>query len=151
MYSYDRRLASSTDQILGLIVKKALTERNTEALVQAYVAELEEDWEESHEDADEAPWQSDAEHAKWLTKTFGILHKPHEVEQVMADAFVETYRHLVRHSVSRAEALDVFMFPLPGFPDQGVPKTIAVAVAQALARRDAAEANQMHEWAKAHS
>lgn len=150
-YRYHRVvLASNAHQILSMIVRKALDERNVDALVVAYREEIEEEFEETHEaeDGPPAPWETEAEHKKWQTKTFGILHKPNDVEKVMSDTYVATYRRLVGHPVSREQALEVFMFPLPGFPEEGVPKAVAVAVAEALARRDAAEANQMREWAK---
>lgn len=140
-YSYDRRrvVASRTSQILHLIVDKAMHERNVHSLVNAYVDELEEEWEEAHEDDDQRP-ETVADHDKWLTKTFGILHTSDDVEQAMANAFAATYRRLVKHPVSLEETLDVFIFPIPGFPTTGVPKAVAVEVAQAMARRDAAEA-----------
>lgn len=133
------------DQILNLIVKKVLEEREAGSLLQAYIDELEEDWEENHGGL--PVWESLAGRERWQTQTFGMLHCPN-VEKVMADTFVSVYRKLVQHPVTREEALEAFEFPHFGFPDHNVPESVAVAVATALAERDAVETNVMREWAK---
>lgn len=151
-YTYDRRhlvMASSAAQILDLIVAKALQRRSSEALVRAYLDELQEDWEEDNEGDDPPPQESVADHDKWLVRTFGLILNSQTLERVMADAFVRKYRQIIRHPVTREEVLEVFEFPIEGFPSDYAPRTIAVAVAEALATRDAMEANQLHEWAKA--
>lgn len=149
LYRYDRRthVASSAAQILQLIVQKALLDRNTEALVEAYFDELREDWEDENEGEDPAP-NTLSDHNQWLTRVFGILHSEPDVFRVMSDTYAATYRRLVKHTVSHGAAVEAFMFPL-GFPTRRVPKVVAVAVAEAVARQDAAEANHMRDLAQA--
>jgi len=147
LYRYDRRtrVASSAAQILQLIVQKALDDRNTEALVEAYFDELREDWGDGNEGEDPEPGGTSSDHNQWLTRVFGILHSEPDVFRVMSDTYAAIYRRLVKHTVSHGAAVEAFMFPL-GFPTRRVPKVVAVAVAEAMARRDAAEANQMRVW-----
>jgi len=141
-YSYKRtHVVASTHHILDMIVKKAVNGRNVEALVRAYNDEMEEDWEDSHSH-DERFEGSLADLRRWQTKTFGILHTREAVEKAMATAFVELYIQLAKTGATRATALEVFDFP-DGFPEEGVPKHIAVMVGEALAREDAAGANYM--------
>lgn len=135
-YDFRERTASqSRSQILELIVEKALNERTTVSLVRAFVDSLKEDWEEETDDVfDPLPHNF---------KAIGVIEKASEIERVMVDAFVARYRKRLDHPVTREEALDVFMYPLAGFPDEEVPREVAVAVAQAFADRDAREANAM--------
>ena len=145
-YDYDRRVASTTSQILSLIVKKVLDGRSVYALVMAYKDEQRETWEEEDDGSDPEP-ASQSEEKAWRTRVFGILHTEREIERVMSEAYVRTYRHYLKHPLSKQEALQVFEFPPPGFPIEEVPRDIVIAVATALARRDAADANALRDMA----
>lgn len=129
------RIASqSRAQILDLIIQKVLHERRCDGLVQAYVDSLVEDWEEAaSEEFDPTPQNFNK---------IGILRSLAKIEKVMAEAYVDRYRGRLDHPVDEDTAMEVWMYPDP-FPEDRVPVEVAVAVAEAIADRDAAEGNAM--------
>jgi hypothetical protein len=141
--TYDfRQRTASRSAILKLIIKGALDERSVKSLVDAYIDDLLEDQDDGlAEDPDlRHRLLSDA------LETLGIVERPEAVEKLMQDSYVARYRRGLDYPISRERALEVFAFP-QGFPEKMVPQEVVTAVAQALADRDATEANLMREYA----
>ncbi len=140
MTSYDRRpkKATHTVDILEVILRKAVSDKNFSSLVQAYNDELIEEWEE---DNGEQPGGSVAENEAWQKATFGMLISRNEIETAFTAAYVPTYRRIVQGASVR-DAMGV-MDMSPGMPSSHVPRAVVKAVAEAVARRDAVEANAL--------
>ena len=145
MVSYDRRpkTASHATDILGLIVRKALDGRRIDTLIDAYVDEVTEDWEDEN---GPVPQSGVSEHKEWQQSTLGMLFPPDEAEAAFKAIYVPLYRRLVR-GASEHEALSVMEMP-DAFYQRPVPKAVVREVALASARRDAAEARALYERAR---
>lgn len=144
MYSYDRRLASSRKRIVDLIVQQVLRERETKPLMEAWISDAIEDWQEDTED--EPPGDSMTEYNRWLEQEIGVLLDKNDIEKSLQTAYVDLYRKLVR-GTSQASALEVFDYP-DIIPDARVPKEVAVAIGEAMAKRDAVDAIALKELAQ---
>lgn len=140
-YRYDRRFASSLPGILRLIVQGVLRDRSVERLVEAYNEEAEEDLIEEGE----TPPATEREKEAWEKEHLGIMHSTQEVERFMQDTYITAYTKRVPWA-NRAQALEVFDYPR-SLPSRGVPKSVAEAVALALASQDAEDAVALHEMA----
>lgn len=120
--------------ILDLIIQGVLAERRVESLVEAYLDDLGDDLEA--ETGCEPDSRADFE-------ALGVVCDAADLEALMQERYCRRYCEMVRHPVSSEQALEVFQYPLPGFPEERVPRHVVLAVARALADRDAREANAM--------
>lgn len=141
MYNYDRtRTASTAESILRLIVKQLARERDASSLVQAYLDEVREDWEEG----DRAwPDLTSAQHDAWMKAELDILSDQRDMEKRFADRYVSEYIRRVR-GTSRANAMEV-MDP-PNFPPR-IPGAALDQLATTLAMQDATDALALREMA----
>jgi hypothetical protein len=149
MYTYDRRSKTATDpeDILPLIIKGILRNRNVENLVSAYIDAALENYLEQHNDDDTPPGDSTARYEAWMKQKLGILYGDNEVEAALLDSYVQTYRDLVPR-VSVAQAREVFLYPR-GLPSsKPTPRSVAQAVGRELAVQDADNTNAMRELAR---
>jgi hypothetical protein len=135
MYSYDRRIASSAESILRLILRGVENERPTASLVQAYIDEVIEDLDGEPRDL------SFQERDHWLEREVGVLLRPEDVEK----ALLKTYTSVYLAKVPWAN-LAVFDHP-SGFPNRVVPRKIVEAVGRQIALQDADEAHALRELA----
>lgn len=144
MYSYDRRTkTASAASILKLIVDKALDGRSVDSLVNAYIDDAVEAWED---DNGAAPsFETTREHDAWRRETFGIIADALDIEKAFEAVYIPLYRKLT--GASAQSAREVMELP-DGLPRVVVPKAVLDAVAVAQARRDAAEANALRDLAR---
>ena len=136
-YDYDFRTASADQsQLLNMIVKRALDVKDTRPLIRAYVSAAREDFEEENE-------ENLSDNSKEFDKAFDehirMVKSEGAVEKLFEETFARVYRTRAGGTVGEAlEAMDTSV--TDRFYDDEIPSDIVVAVATALARRDAAEA-----------
>lgn len=128
------KLASShLDEIEEMIIRRSLAERSIESLVQAWIDDACEVWDEENGDG-LTPLGDDPDKQDKILK----LVRGAKVEQVLRKAYKATWDRLVGDWAGSADEV----FDVQDVPDV-IPRQLLQTLAQAHARRDAQEAKEL--------
>lgn len=123
------------DRELQMIVERALAEKQFQGLLDDWVKDR---WEEL---------EGDIEGLVAFERKFGIMNKERDIELAFQKFYVPLFRRL--WGASASEALDALDYDSIRMPNRNVPMMVIKLIAEALAKRDAAEAETLREMARA--
>jgi hypothetical protein len=136
-YPPPRNVVGAMDPLLRLIIKRALSEKSFQGLIDSWVDDK---WEEEQ-------LEHEGEDYEDFVRKFQILDNEQKIEETFQKAYVALYRRLRGGSVG--DALDGLDYDVIKMPRRNVPVLVIKLIAEALAQRDAAEAKALQEMAKA--